>query len=111
VPDAQLSAAAARALFAYAWPRNVRELVRAIERAAALAGGGEIASAHLPDEVSAAKFAPPQPVVADARRDELVALLEKHKGNVSKVATELGRVRQQIQRWIKRYGLDPERYR
>ena len=47
----------------------------------------------------------------DARCEELVALLEKHKGNVSKVAADLGRVRQQVQRWLKRYGLDPERYR
>ena len=57
-------------------------------------------------EVHRAPVAPP-----DARREELVALLEKHKGNVSKVAADLGRVRQQVQRWLKRYGLDPERYR
>jgi len=111
IPDAQLAAAAVRALFAYAWPRNIRELVRAVERAAALAGGGEITASHLPDEIAAAKFAAPAPPVADARRDELVALLEKHHGNVSKVAAELGRVRQQVQRWIKRYAIDPERYR
>ena len=47
----------------------------------------------------------------DDRRAELVALLEKHHGNVSKIAVELGRVRQQVQRWLKRYGLDPARYR
>jgi DNA-binding NtrC family response regulator len=110
-PDATFSAGAARALFAYGWPRNVRELVRAVERAAALAEGAEIQSSHLPEEVAGAKFTIPAPAPADARRDELVALLEKHKGNVSKVAVELGRVRQQVQRWLKRYGIDPERYR
>jgi DNA-binding NtrC family response regulator len=110
-PDATFAAATIRALLAYTWPRNVRELVRALERAAALAGNGEITPAHLSDEVATAKFTAPPIAAPDARRDELVALLEKHKGNVSKVAADLGRVRQQVQRWLKRYGLDPERYR
>jgi len=109
--DATIAAAAARALFAYSWPRNVRELVRAIERAIALAAGGELALSHLPDEVAQAKWSTPATPATDARRDELVALLEKHHGNVSKVAVDLGRVRQQVQRWLKRYGLDPARYR
>jgi transcriptional regulator of acetoin/glycerol metabolism len=110
-PTTQLGAAAARALFAYTWPRNVRELVRALERAVALAGPAELLPAHFPDEIANARFSPPVAPVDDARRDELVALLEKHRGNVSKVASELGRVRQQVQRWLKRYGVDPERYR
>jgi len=110
-PDTTFAAAAIRALLAYNWPRNVRELVRAVERAAALASGGEITASQLPEEIATAKFTAPAIAPADARRDELVALLEKHHGNVSKVAVELGRVRQQVQRWLKRYGLDPERYR
>jgi transcriptional regulator of acetoin/glycerol metabolism len=110
-PAAQLAGAAVRALFAYHWPRNVRELARTIERALALAGTGEITLAQLAPEISGARFAAPAAPANDARRDELVALLEKHNGNVSKVAAELGRVRQQVQRWLKRYGLDPDRYR
>jgi DNA-binding NtrC family response regulator len=110
-PTAQLAAATARALFAYAWPRNARELVRALERALAIAGAAELAVAHLPDEIASARFEQPPVRARDARHDELVALLEKHKGNVSQVAAELGKLRQQVQRWIKRYGLDPARYR
>jgi transcriptional regulator of acetoin/glycerol metabolism len=110
-PATQLAGAAARALFAYGWPRNARELVRTLERATALAGEGEILLAHLPDDVAGARFATPPAPVPDARRDELVTLLEKHHGNVSKVAVELGHVRQQVQRWLKRYGLEPARYR
>lgn len=104
------SAGAARALFAYAWPRNVRELTRAVERAAALSGGGELRTSHLPEEVATAKLAT-APATADARREELVALLQKHQGNVSRVAAELGRLRQQVQRWLKRYAIDPARFR
>ncbi|MBX3155199.1 MAG: sigma 54-interacting transcriptional regulator [Deltaproteobacteria bacterium] len=112
-PSTQLAGAAARALFAYAWPRNVRELVRALERAVALSGSGELAPAHFTEEIATARFVTVTAPAAgtDARRDELVALLEKHRGNVSKVAVDLGRVRQQVQRWLKRYNLDPERYR
>jgi DNA-binding NtrC family response regulator len=110
-----LAAATARALFAYAWPRNIRELARSIERAVALAGSGEVAPAHLPDEIAQAAW-PARPAARDGgegddRRAELLRLLEKHRGNVSKIAAEMGRVRQQVQRWLKRYGLDPERYR
>ena len=107
----QLAAATARALFAYGWPRNVRELVLAIERAIALAGGAELAPAHLPAEIASARFSVTGVPDPDPRRDELIALVEKHAGNVTKVAAELGRVRQQVQRWLKRYGIDPERYR
>ena len=110
-PTAQLAGAAARALFAYSWPRNVRELVRALERASALAGGGELLAQHLPEEISTARFEAPPVRERDARHDELVALLQKHRGNVSQVASELGKVRQQVQRWLKRYGLDPSRFK
>jgi transcriptional regulator of acetoin/glycerol metabolism len=108
-----LAAATARALFAYSWPRNVRELARVLERAVALAAGGELKPAHLPDEIAQATFAPPgrEQDDGDARRAELVRLLALHRGNVSRIAADLGRARQQVQRWLKRYGLDPARYR
>ncbi len=108
----ELAAATTRALFAYAWPRNVRELARVLERAVALAAGGELKLAHLPDAIAQAAFAPPTAAApGDERRAELVRLLQLHRGNVTRVAADLGRVRQQVQRWLKSYGLDPERYR
>jgi DNA-binding NtrC family response regulator len=108
-----LAAPAARALMRHTWPRNIRELVRALERARSLAQGGELALTHFPDEIADAATRPHQTPAPpdDSRRAELVALLEKHKGNVSHVAAELGRARSQVQRWLKRYSLDPARYR
>ena len=41
----------------------------------------------------------------EARREQLVALLAQHGGNISEVARQLGRERIQIRRWIKRYGI------
>jgi hypothetical protein len=51
--DARLSAAVARALAAYDWPLNIRELESALTVAAALARGGPIKLEHLPEEVRA----------------------------------------------------------
>ncbi|WP_437571577.1 sigma 54-interacting transcriptional regulator [Sorangium sp. So ce542] len=47
----------------------------------------------------------------EARRAELVALLGEHRGNVAAVARATGKARMQIQRWLKRYRIDPEQFR
>ena len=88
-----------------------------IAAALVLAAGQTIDLAHLPDWAHGAPMpAPPAPQrsisPADQRqRDELVALLKEHRGNVSSIARAMGKARMQIQRWLKRYGLDPESYR
>jgi hypothetical protein len=38
-------------------------------------------------------------------------LLAEHEGNVSDVARSMGKARMQVQRWMKRLGIDPEAYR
>ena len=108
---ATMSSAFARALFAYAWPRNIRELVQTIDRAVALAGEAELSPQHLPEPIANASWPVATNEAGADRRDELVAMLVKHRGNVSRIADELGSARQQVQRWLKRYGLDPARYR
>ena len=45
------------------------------------------------------------------RRDEITRLLREHKGNISAIARVMGKARMQIQRWCKRYRLDPESFR
>ncbi len=109
-----LSADATRALLRAAWPRNVRELAKCLERAVALAGGGTIELAHLPEEVRAprepherraATTAPLGPA-DQARKDELIELLRAHDGNVAAVARAMATVRSQVQRWMKRYGIE-----
>ena len=123
---------AARALFRHRFPLNIRELEKCLGTALVLAraespGGGPLPVAlhHLPDDVQAALNAadtlapaeddeePDAPLnEADSRRkDEIAALLRDHGGNVSAVARALGKARMQVQRWLKRYHLDPESFR
>jgi DNA-binding NtrC family response regulator len=107
---------AARMLLRYPWPLNVRELEQTLATAAVLAKQGEVGPDHLPEAVRTGK-APgaPRSVVlheADQRqRDELVAQLREHQGNISAVARAMGKDRKQIQRWIKRFALQVTEYR
>jgi transcriptional regulator with AAA-type ATPase domain len=107
---------AARLLLRYPWPLNVRELEQALATAQVLAGGEPIRAEHLPDSVRTGRPpGAPRPVVLseiDQKvRDQVVAALREHQGNVSAVARALDKDRKQIQRWIKRFGLDPGSYR
>jgi DNA-binding NtrC family response regulator len=43
--------------------------------------------------------------------EELTELLTRHRGNVTAISREVGKERMQVHRWMKRYGLDPERFR
>ena len=109
---------AARALFRYPWPLNVRELEKALSTAVVLAGENPVEPSHLPTAVAAALKGAPTAIGADMeesgplseedakRKEELLALLREHGGNISAVARVMGKARMQIQRWIKRYGID-----
>ena len=105
----RISAAAARALLAYSWPLNVRELESCLTVASTLADG-TIHRKHLPEEVLGT---PAEPEGDDdaARKAELTALLREHHGNISAIAKATGYNRVQLHRWLKRFDLDPEPYR
>ena len=114
-----------RALMGHDWPTNIRGLASCLGAAVVLAGDGPVRVEHLPEPVrQAAKAAGdmrPKTAIAAAdrplseaelrQRDQLVALLREHSGNVSAVARALGKARMQVQRWLKRYGLDAESFR
>ena len=137
---AGIDAEAGRALLLYRWPRNVRELESCLATAGVLAGGGAIGPGHLPAEVQAAldpaaggaeheagagaaaggaeseeagRQAAGAPLTDEDRRihDDLLAHLGEQRGNISAVARAMGKDRKQIQRWVKRFGLEPDRFR
>jgi transcriptional regulator with GAF, ATPase, and Fis domain len=112
----------ARAILASPWRQNIRELGRRLSVGVVLAKGGSIAVEHMFDAPAIAAIAGPgslerRPERAKrssgvqlnaaeaARRDQLIALLREHDGNVTAVARAMGKARAQVQRWIRRYGL------
>jgi transcriptional regulator of acetoin/glycerol metabolism len=89
---------------------NIRELAQTVAACAVLATDGGVAKAHLPATIGTSPT-PEKPMAAlgeddDDVRRTLVAALARHGGNVSEVAREMGKARMQIQRWMKRWGLD-----
>jgi DNA-binding NtrC family response regulator len=125
-PRARLSREAARALLAAPWPLNVRALEHALATAWALGHAeGTLTLAHFGDTVTALADPPAPPTTApaatkpgappadahDPRATELEALLKAHGGNLTAVARVLGRDRALVRRWLRRYGIDPDRYR
>ncbi len=108
---------AARHLFRYDWPLNIRELENCLRAASVLARGGTILEEHLSEPLRRAEQqrAPkaPRADLSDADRDQretLIRLFREHRGNVSAVARHLGKARTQVQRWLRRYQLDPRDY-
>ena len=65
-------------------------------------------SHQLPEQVAGRA---PAAAVEAARRDELLALLRDHRGNLAAVARALGTSRAQIHRLLRRYSIDLESYR
>lgn len=114
---------AARALLRHDWPLNVRELEQSLT-AAAILSGGTIELAHLPGAIrrsaAGSSAAAPEPDTAEAaplsaadqqRREELIAQLTTHQGNVAAVARSMAKAPIQIRRWLVRYAIDLDRFR
>lgn len=101
-------------LLSAAWPGNVRELKNVIEASAVLAPGPEIRAIDLrlnqqyaPAEITTATtFKEAKQQIVDAfERDFITRALQRHQGNVTKAATEIGMLRQQLQQKIREIGL------
>jgi len=110
----QLQPAAVRAMLRYSWPGNIRELEKVVTTALLLAHDtGRVELEHLPEPVRHAAVVATrgEPTDDQARRDRLLALMRQHRGNVTAVAQAMGKARMQIQRWVKRYGIDPRSFR
>ena len=108
-----------RALALHGWPLNVRELEKIISTAAVLTGGDKpIALRDLPEPIARVLTAPAA-VGAGVRRTsgpsptpaQIEESLRRFDGNVADVSRELGKHRAAVWRWIKKFGLDPQKFR
>ena len=113
-PIKGLSQEALHCLENYPFPGNVRELENEIERALALAqDAGAIGVPHLSEKI-VSKSAVPGPdleaqgtlkqMVETLEKSVLIRLLEKHGGNKTRVAKELGLSRYGLIKKMQRYG-------
>jgi transcriptional regulator of acetoin/glycerol metabolism len=108
----RLNSSAWRKLASYGFPGNARELDKALHAAVALAQGGEIGVEHLPNWVREESNEGLESEVGenDPLRDEVLRHFREQKGNVSGVARVMGKARVQVQRWMKRFKIDPRDY-
>ncbi len=103
-----VSAEALQVLLSYDFPGNVRELLNLMEQTIILCKGGEITLEHLPtDFLGTQKI---QAKVASSNKEAITKrfiteLLERHDGNRTKVARELGVDRTTLWRWMKKFDL------
>jgi transcriptional regulator of acetoin/glycerol metabolism len=108
-----LHKAAARALFGYSWPLNIRELEHALEVALALSEDHEIRVEQLPNEILEHSPAGDGTLSPSDRalRSRLLASLRQSHGNIAAVARVMDRAPVQIRRWCRRLQIDPAYFR
>lgn len=114
----------ARALLEYNWPRNIRELRQDLIAAAVLAAGDKIQLSHVHKSLAPVAAGPAvgqvephvtEPELSDPAdgllREQLKERLLECDGNLSEVARRMGKARTQVQRWMRRFALDRQRFR
>ena len=111
-----------QAFKAYDWPGNLRELRNAVEYGVNLAAAQKITINDIPDNIAwlaqdaEAEIDEPEPddegifgaamSEADTETRQIIELLDKYKGNKSKVANELGMSRPALYRRLKKLNID-----
>jgi len=101
---------ARQALIAYPWPGNVRALRHAVERAVIMADRevlqlGDFPLAPPDEAIAAGTHIDAGTTLAELEKAAIVESLQRHAGNVSRAAKELGITRTSLYRRMERYGL------
>ena len=108
-PQLELSATALEKLEEYAFPGNVRELQYTMERAVIMSEGDLLSSSDL-------IFSPIEAVVEEkedlkdlnlssVEKNTILRVIEKHHGNISRAAKELGLTRTALYRRLSKYDI------
>jgi len=99
---------ASELLLNYKWPGNVRELQHVLERAVIMADGNEIGDEDLqltPQRFSTTNTVPDEMALEDMEKLMVQKAIDKHKGNISRAAAELGLTRAALYRRIEKFGI------
>jgi transcriptional regulator with PAS, ATPase and Fis domain len=97
-------------LTSHPWPGNIRELRHSVERAVLLCDGERVRASHLAGETVTADAPAASPAQgarsADGeQRTRIEAALERHAGNQTRAAADLGVSRRTLVTWIERHGI------
>jgi DNA-binding NtrC family response regulator len=112
--DWRIDDEALRAMEAYGWPGNVRQLINAIERAKILADDKTIQLYDLPAEITRARStSQAAPAVngdrlEDLERAHVVEILARERGNKARAARALGVNRRSLYRILEKYHITEE---
>jgi DNA-binding NtrC family response regulator len=111
VPVRRFDADVLRAFEAYAWPGNVRELRNVVEGLALLTAGDVVRVADLPRNIASAVVgkwdsAASDGGLQDVERDAIAAAIRKHRGNLTRAATQLGISKSTLYLKMKKYTLE-----
>jgi DNA-binding NtrC family response regulator len=114
IPPKRLAPAALKALLAYRWPGNVRQLRNALETASVVATGDVIEFGDLPPEVTRTDISPssPEPIplpasrtLEEIERDAIRDALARTGGNKTQASKLLGIGLRTLHRKVKEYGI------
>jgi two-component system NtrC family response regulator len=109
---ARFSPDALRALLAYSWPGNIRELENKVRRAVIMAQGRVIEPADLDLEPGPeARPTSLRETRERVEREALVEMLGRHRGNVSQAARELKVSRPTLHGLLDKHGINAKDFR
>src|SRR5215470_4059452 len=111
VPVRRFDADVLRAFEAYAWPGNVRELRNVVESLALLTAGDVVGVADLPPAIASpvkgtAESVPVDGGLQDVERDAIANAIRRHRGNLTRAATQLGISKSTLYLKMKKYTLE-----
>lgn len=104
----------------YDFPGNIRELKNLAKYISCIAGAEPVTITDLPERyrrahlVGGTREVAPEDMLAvrqDAEREYLIKILEKHRGNVSKVCNETALSRSRVYQLLKQFDLKPGGFR
>ena len=107
-PPKKIAPSTVKKLSKYAWPGNIRELQHAIERAIIMSDGNVL----MPDDFFFLVQKADGPSNSDdnlnldeVEKNVILKAINKHSGNISKAAKELGLTRASLYRRLEKHGL------